>query len=160
MPSFDITSTVDMHEASNAVDQANREITTRFDFKGSNAKFELKENVITLSAQNTFQLEQMISILEIKLAKRKVDIRSMKFDEPQESLHEAKQTATIRQGIEQDAAKKIVKIIKDSKLKVQASIQGEQIRVNGKKRDDLQDAIAMLREQKIEIPLQYENFRD
>jgi cyclic-di-GMP-binding protein len=160
MPSFDITSKVDMHEVTNAIDQCNREVETRFDFKGSNAKFELAEKKINLTAQNTFQLKQMAAILENKMAKRKVDMRSFKFNDPEESLHEAKRTIDIRQGIEQDTAKKIVKIIKESKLKVQGSIQGEQVRVTGKNRDDLQGAIAMLREQKIEIPLQYENFRD
>lgn len=160
MPSFDITSKVDMHEINNAIDQCNREVETRFDFKGSGATFELAEKSIKLKAQNTFQITQMTGILEGKMAKRKVDIRSFKFNDTEESLHEAKLSIDIRQGIEQEMAKKIVKIIKDSKLKVQGSIQGEQIRVTGKNRDDLQEAIAMLREQKIEIPLQYENFRD
>jgi uncharacterized protein YajQ (UPF0234 family) len=160
MPSFDITSKVDMHEITNAIDQCSREVETRFDFKGSDAKFELAENKINLKAQNTFQLDQMVGILENKMAKRKVDIRSFKFNATEESLHEAKRTIDILQGIEQETAKKIVKTIKDSKLKVQASIQGDQIRISGKNRDDLQDTIAMLREQKTEIPLQYENFRD
>jgi uncharacterized protein YajQ (UPF0234 family) len=160
MPSFDIVSKIDMHEVTNAVDQANREVNTRFDFKNTNAKFELAEDKITLSAQNTFQLQQMLTILETKLAKRQIDIRCLNKKDPQESLHEAKQLINIRQGIDQELAKKITKLIKNSKLKVQAAIQGEQIRVTGKKRDDLQEAIAMLREQKLEVPLQYENFRD
>jgi cyclic-di-GMP-binding protein len=160
MPSFDIASKVNIHEVTNALDQANREITTRFDFKDSKAKFELNDDKISLRAQNTFQLQQMITILELKLAKRQIDIRCLTIDEPTESLHEAKQIATIKQGIDQALAKKIVKIIKDSGAKVQASIQGEQIRVTGKNRDDLQSTIAMLREQKLELPLQYENFRD
>lgn len=160
MPSFDITSEVDMHEASNAVDQANREVINRFDFKGTDAKFELVEDKITLSAQNAFQLQQMLSIIEIKLVKRKIDIKCLKINDPQESLHEAKQIINIQQGIDQELAKQITKLIKNSKLKVQAAIQGEQIRVTGKKRDDLQDAIAVLREQNLAIPLQYDNFRD
>jgi len=160
MPSFDIVSKIDMHEVTNAVDQANREVNTRFDFKNTNAKFELAEDKITLSAQNTFQLQQMITILESKLAKRQIDIRCLNINDPQESLHEAKQLINIRQGIDQELAKKIIKLIKNSKLKVQAAIQGEQIRVTGKKRDDLQEAISMLREQKLDVPLQYENFRD
>jgi uncharacterized protein YajQ (UPF0234 family) len=160
MPSFDITSTVEMHEVNNAVDQANREVMTRFDFKDTGAKFELNKDEITLKAQNTFQLQQMMNILETKLAKRNVDIKCLKVNDPQTSLHEAKQLVKIRQGIDQELAKKIIKLIKDSKLKVQAIIQADQIRVNGKKRDDLQEAIALLREQKLELPLQYGNFRD
>jgi uncharacterized protein YajQ (UPF0234 family) len=160
MPSFDIVSTVDMHEVSNAIDQANREVKNRFDFKNTDAKFESTEDKIVLSAQNTFQLQQMLSILELKLAKRNVDIKCLKINKPQESLHEAKQEVIIRQGIEPELAKKIIKLIKDSKLKVQATIQGNQIRVNGKKRDDLQKTIALLREQKFDLPLQYVNFRD
>ena len=160
MPSFDIVSKIDMHEVTNAVDQANREVNTRFDFKNTNAKFELAEDKIILSAQNTFQLQQMLTILENKLAKRQIDIRCLKKNDPQEILHEAKQLINIRQGIDQELAKKSTKLIKNSKLKVQAAIQGEQIRVTGKKRDDLQEVIAMLREQKLEVPLQYENFRD
>jgi uncharacterized protein YajQ (UPF0234 family) len=160
MPSFDIVSKIDMHEVTNAVDQANREVNTRFDFKNTNAKFELAEDKITLSAQNTFQLQQMLTILETKLAKRQIDIRCLNKKDPQESLHEAKQLINIRQGIDQELAKRITQLIKNSKLKVQAAIQGEQIRVTGKKRDDLQEVIAMSREQKLEVPLQYENFRD
>jgi uncharacterized protein YajQ (UPF0234 family) len=160
MPSFDIVSTVNMHEVANASDQANREIDNRFDFKGTGAKFELNNGAVVLTAQNTFQLQQMITILELKFSKRKIDIKCLKIDEPQENLHEAKQTITIRQGIDQELAKKIVKIIKNSKLKVQSAIQGEQIRVSGKKRDDLQNVISMLREEKLDMPLQYENFRD
>jgi cyclic-di-GMP-binding protein len=160
MPSFDITSKVDMHEINNAIDQTNREIGTRFDFKGSKAKVEFKDDKIAMIADNTFQLQQMLVILELKLAKRKVDTRCLKIDKPQESLSEAKQTIEIQQGINQEVAKKITKFIKDSKLKVQGNIQGDQVRVMGKKRDDLQDAIALLREQELGIPLQYENFRD
>ena len=160
MPSFDIVSEVSLHEIANAVDQANREVDTRFDFKGTDAKFELTGDKIVMSAQNTFQLQQMLTVLEIKMGKRNVDTRCFKIDKPLESLHEARQTINIRQGIDQEIAKTITKTIKNSKLKVQTAIQGDQIRVTGKKRDDLQEVITMLREEKIEIPLQYENFRD
>jgi uncharacterized protein YajQ (UPF0234 family) len=160
MPSFDIVSKIDLHEVTNAVDQSNREVDNRFDFKGTGAKFELTNNTVILTAQNTFQLQQMVNILELKFAKRKIDIKCLKKDEPQENLHEAKQIIHIRQGIDQELAKRIVKTIKNSKLKVQAAIQGDQIRVTGKKRDDLQNVISMLREEKIDLPLQYENFRD
>jgi cyclic-di-GMP-binding protein len=160
MPSFDIVSKINMHEITNAIDQSNREITSRFDFKDTNAKFEFKDNKATLTAQNNFQLKQMLSILEIKCTKRGIDIRCLKINDPQESLHEAKQLIDIKQGIDQETAKKITKFIKDSKVKTQTAIQGEQIRVTGKKRDDLQVVITMLREQKLDLPLQYENFRD
>jgi len=160
MPSFDITSKVDMHEITNAIDQANREIENRFDFKDSHATFELKKDEIILFAQNTFQLQQMIPILELKMTKRKLDIRSLKINKPEENLSQAKQTMTIKQGIDHDLGKKITKLIKDSKIKVQASMQGEQIRITGKKRDDLQEIIALLNQQNFELPLQFENFRD
>lgn len=160
MPSFDIVSEVNLHEASNAVDQANREVGTRFDFKGSDARYDLAEAVVTLHAQTEFQLQQMMDILHTKLAKRGVDIACLKIDPPLVSGKEARQTVTLRQGIDSTLAKTIVKLIKDSKLKVQAAIQGEQVRVTGKKRDDLQDVIALLREAKLELPLQYVNFRD
>jgi cyclic-di-GMP-binding protein len=160
MPSFDITSKVDTHELTNAIDQANREVSNRFDFKDSNAKFIFTTDEINLVAQNKFQLQQMMDILELKLSKRKIDPRCLKIDEPKESLHEAKQKITIKTGIDTEMGKKIVKIIKDSKLKVQAAIQDNQVRVTGNKRDDLQTVIAMLRQQHLDIPLQYENFRD
>lgn len=160
MPSFDIISEASMHEVSNAVDQANREVSTRFDFKNTGANFELAGDKINLTAQNTFQLQQMVNILETKFAKRNIDIRCLQINEPQESLHEAKQLINIRRGIDSELAKKITKLIKNSKLKVQSTIQGEQIRVTGKKRDDLQAVIVMLREEKLDIPLQFENFRD
>lgn len=160
MPSFDIVSKVALNEVTNAVDQATREVTTRFDFKDSGARFEHAKDNVTLIAQNKFQLEQMVTILNTKLTKRGVDVGSIKFDKPQESLHEARQVATIQQGIEQEIAKKIVKMIKDSKLKVQSAIMGDHIRVTGKKRDDLQNAIALLRDGEFDIPLQFENFRD
>lgn len=160
MPSFDIVSKVALNEVTNAVDQASREVTTRFDFKDSGARFEYVKDAITLIAQNKFQLEQMMVILNIKLTKRSIDVASIEYGKIQESLHEARQVATIHQGIEQDAAKKIVKAIKDTKIKVQAAIMGDQIRVTGKKRDDLQDAMAVLRKGEFDVPLQFENFRD
>ena len=160
MPSFDIVSEVNLQEVRNAVDQANREISTRFDFKGTNAKIEHTEKKIDLTAQNEFQLKQMLDILQNKLIKRGVGIGSLTIGKINTNLNEARQEVTIKQGIDSELAKKIVKIIKDSKMKVQTAIQGEQVRVTGKKRDDLQEVIALMRQQKIELPLQYTNFRD
>lgn len=160
MPSFDVVSEIDRHEAVNAVDQANREVGTRFDFKGSGANFELKDSVITMTAQAEFQLKQMLDVLQIKLSKRGIDIACLKIDPPQVAGKEARQLVTLRQGLDAPLAKKIVQAVKDSKLKVQASIQGEQVRITGKKRDDLQDVIALLRNGKFELPLQFNNFRD
>ena len=160
MPSFDVVSEVDMHEVTNGIDQANREVSTRFDFKGTDAHFEQNEADITLHAQTDFQLKQMLDILQTKLAKRGVDITCLQIDEPEIAGKEARQKITLRQGLDAPLAKKIVKLVKDSRIKVQASIQGEKIRVSGKKRDDLQQVIAMLRGTKFDMPLQYENFRD
>lgn len=160
MPSFDIVSEFDMHEAANAVDQANREVTTRFDFKGSNARFEQKDEVVTLHAEVEFQLQQMLDILQSKLVKRGVDISCMDIADPQISGKAAQQKITLKQGIETELAKKIVKFIKDKKLKVQAAIQGDKVRVTGKKRDDLQEVIQALRAEKWDMPLQFNNFRD
>ncbi|MEJ2590565.1 MAG: YajQ family cyclic di-GMP-binding protein [Candidatus Thiodiazotropha sp.] len=160
MPSFDIVSEVDLQEVRNAVDQANREVGTRFDFKGVEANYELKENEVTLRAEQEFQLGQMMDILRQKLVKRSVDIACMEIRDPESSLNAARQTVIIRQGIESDLAKKMVKDIKASKLKVQAQIQGDQVRVTGKKRDDLQHVIGLLRESDYGLPLQYQNFRD
>ena len=160
MPSFDVISTLDQHEVSNAVDQANREISTRFDFKGTNARIELSKQTITIVAPTDFQLKQVDEILRNKFAKRNVDIRSFNYKEIDTSLSEAKQIIEVKQGIDQDNAKKIIKIIKEANLKVQTSIQGDQIRVTGKKRDDLQAVISLLRQSKVPLPLQYENFRD
>ena len=160
MPSFDVVSEIDQHEAANAIDQANREVGTRFDFKGSDANFELKESVITMTAQAEFQLKQMLDVLQIKLSKRGIDITCLKIDPPQVAGKEARQVVTLRQGLDAPLAKKVVQAIKDSKLKVQASIQGEQVRITGKKRDDLQDVMALLRGGKFELPLQFNNFRD
>ncbi len=160
MPSFDIVSEYDSHEASNAVDQANREIDTRFDFRGSNATFTLEEQIITLESDNDFQLQQMIDILNNKLIKRGIDIACMDIDEPELRGQRAKQKVTLKEGIDQPTAKIIVKLVKDKKMKVQAAIQGEKVRITGKKRDDLQSVMAMLKEEKLEIPLQFNNFRD
>jgi uncharacterized protein YajQ (UPF0234 family) len=161
MPSFDIVSEFDAHEVHNAVDQANKEVTTRFDFKGSNAQFELQENSILMKAASTFQLQQMLPILFSKMTKRGVDIACMETGDIQDTGKTAQQPVTLNQGIETPIAKKIVKIIKDKKLKVQTAIQGEKLRVTGKKRDDLQQVIAMLKvEESIDLPLQFENFRD
>ncbi|MCU7811432.1 MAG: YajQ family cyclic di-GMP-binding protein [Candidatus Thiodiazotropha sp. (ex Notomyrtea botanica)] len=160
MPSFDIVSEVDIQEVRNAVDQANREVGTRFDFKGVDANFELKESEITLRAEQEFQLSQMMDILRQKLVKRGVDITCMDIGEPETSLNAAHQSVVIKQGIESDLAKKMVKNLKASKLKVQAQIQGQQVRVTGKKRDDLQQVISLLRETDYGLPLQYQNFRD
>lgn len=160
MPSFDIVSKVDNHELTNAVDQANRELTTRFDFKGVDAKFELSDNSINLSAPSDFQLQQMADILRNKLVKRNIDIRSLDYKDPEIQLSVARQEIVVKQGIDKELAKKITKDIKASKMKVQPAIQGEQVRVTGKKRDDLQQAISMLKEGEYEQPLQFENFRD
>jgi uncharacterized protein YajQ (UPF0234 family) len=149
-----------MHELANALDQCNREIGTRFDFKGSDANVEQAEALLTLHADNEFQIKQISDILHSKLAKRGVDVGVLKADKIEISGSKALQKITVRQGIESDLAKKIVKLIKDSKLKVQAAIQGEQVRVSGKKRDDLQEVMALLRGAQLELPLQYINFRD
>ncbi|MEW8301172.1 MAG: YajQ family cyclic di-GMP-binding protein [Candidatus Thiodiazotropha sp.] len=160
MPSFDIISEVDLQEVRNAVDQANREIGTRFDFKGVDAAFEQNENEVRLRAEQEFQLNQMMDILRQKLVKRKVDIAAMDIKDPETSLNAARQLVIIKQGIESDVAKKMIKQIKGSKLKVQAQIQGDQIRVTGKKRDDLQQVITLMRDSDYGLPLQYQNFRD
>lgn len=160
MPSFDIVSELNAHEVANAVDQANREVGTRFDFKGTHAKYELKDLVITLSAPADFQLKQMMEILKLKLTKRGIEIACMKVDEPVISGQTAKQVVTLRQGIDTELGKKIQRLIKDSKLKVQAAIQDQQVRVSGKSRDELQEAIALVRGGKLELPLQFTNFRD
>ena len=160
MPSFDVVSQVDLHELTNAVDQANREIANRFDFKGTDSRIERSGLLLTLEGSNEFQLKQMLDILHSKLVKRGVDIGSLEEGKVQESGSRARQDLTVRQGIDKDTARKMVKLVKESKLKVQAAVQGEQIRVTGKKRDELQRVIALLREASFELPLQYLNFRD
>lgn len=160
MPSFDIVSEVDIQEVRNAVDQAKREIATRFDFKGTKCSFELNETEITLKGEQEFQLGQMMDILRQKLVKRKVDIACMDVKEPETTLNATTQKVLIKQGIETETARKMVKMIKGSKLKVQAQIQGDQVRVTGKKRDDLQQVIALFKQADFDLPLQYSNFRD
>ncbi|MEO8400613.1 MAG: YajQ family cyclic di-GMP-binding protein [Gammaproteobacteria bacterium] len=160
MPSFDVVSKIDNHEVTNAVDQANREIGTRFDFKGTDSRLELTKNTITLIAPTDFQLKQLDEILRNKLSKRGIDTRSLEYKNPEIKLNEARQIVEVKEGIETEKAKKLVKIIKEANLKVQAAIQGDQVRVTGKKRDDLQTVIAFLRQAKFELPLQFENFRD
>ena len=160
MPSFDVVSDFDQHEASNAVDQANREVQTRFDFKGTGSKFVLEEQVVTLTTESDFQLKQMMDILQQKLAKRGVDIACLEEQEPEFSGSEARQKVVLRRGIDADRARKLVKDIKAAKLKVQAAIQGDKLRVSGKKRDDLQSVISLLKDTDAGLPLQYENFRD
>jgi cyclic-di-GMP-binding protein len=160
MPSFDVVSEIDRHELANAVDQANRAIDNRFDFRGSGAKFELSEWVVTLEAPSAFQVQQMMAILTDKLARRGVDVKAMSPEKPEVALNKARQKVVMKHGIDTDSARKVVKAIKESKFKVQATIQGEQVRVTGKKRDDLQDVIQMLRKTTLELPLQFTNFRD
>jgi len=160
MPSFDVVSKIDMHELTNAVDQTNREIGNRFDFKGTNSKVERTEETLTLIAPSAFQVNQIRDILNMRVAKRGIDVRALEYGELKESTGEARQEAKIRQGIDADTARKIVKLVKDSKLKVQAQIQGDQLRVSGKKKDDLQQVIALIRNSKLELPLQFTNFRD
>jgi len=160
MPSFDVISEVDKHELTNAVDQATRELTNRFDFKGVDAGFELDGFVITLSAPSDFQLKQMLEILRARLTARRIDVRSLDVAEPEVNLASAKQKVTVKQGIEQPIAKKIIAEIKAAKIKVEPQINGDKLRVSGKKKDDLQLAMALLRKSAIEQPLQFDNFRD
>ncbi len=160
MPSFDIVSEINMHELTNAVDQTSREISTRFDFKGTGAKIEQAKNVLTLHADNEFQIKQIMDILRGKLVKRSIDLECLEEGKIESSGSKALQKNTLREGIDAETARKVSRIIKDSKLKVQTAIQGEQVRVTGKKRDDLQDVITLLRNAKVGLPLQYINFRD
>jgi uncharacterized protein YajQ (UPF0234 family) len=160
MPSFDIVSEIDMHEVTNAVDQAKRELGNRWDFKNVDADIEQDEKGITVSAEQEFQLEQLMDMLRMAFAKRNIDSRALAENGESKAGKLVKQHLLLKQGIETDMAKKVVKMIKDAKLKVQASIQGDKVRVNGKKRDDLQTAIALLKEAELEIPLQFNNFRD
>ena len=161
MPSFDIVSEVDMHEVNNALDQSNREVGTRFDFKGVDASFELNNgSEITVSAEADFQIQQMLEMQRSKMVKRGIDIKSLKEGEVQMVGKKASMIVTVQQGIESDIARKIVKAVKEAKLKVQTAIQGEKLRVTGKKRDDLQQVIAFLKDGSFGVPLQFDNFRD
>ena len=160
MPSFDVVSEIDHHELKNALDQANREIGTRYDFKGSNSKIDQAANELTLEAESEFQIKQMVPILKEKMSKRDIDVDCLDFADIGEMNKRARQQISVREGLDKDLARKMVKLIKDSKIKVQVAIQGEQLRVNGKKRDDLQQVMQLLREAKLGIPLQFNNFRD
>lgn len=160
MPSFDIISEFDKHEVKNAIDQANKEVSTRFDFKGSNSTFEFTEDKLIMISESTFQLQQMFGIVCSKLSRRGIDIACMEVADPKGSGKMMRQEITLKQGLDTVLAKKIVKLIKDKKMKVQAAIQGDQVRVTGKKRDDLQEVIQMLRDEKLEMPLQFSNFRE
>lgn len=160
MPSFDVVSEVDSHEVTNAVDQANRELAQRFDFKDSGAVFELNDMTVSVKAEVDFQLKQMLEILKLRFAKRGIDVRCLEIKDPVVNLAAAVQEVILRQGVDADTARQIVRLVKDSKLKVQASMQGEKVRIIGKQRDELQSAMALLRKAKIERPLQFNNFRD
>lgn len=160
MPSFDIVSEVDTHELTNAVDQANKEVSTRFDFKGANASFKVADDGVLMEAESKFQLGQMKDILYSKCTKRGVDLGNLKPDQANERGMRATQQIRVQEGIEVEIGKKVVKKIKQEKFKVQASIQGDQVRVTGKKRDDLQAVMAMLKAADMELPLQFKNFRD
>lgn len=160
MPSFDVVSEIDQHELTNAVDQTNREVGNRFDFKGSNSKVERGDGVLNIESQSDFQIKQIVDVLHQKMVKRGLDIRSLVEAEVELRGSRAYLSITVNEGIEKDLARKIVKMVKERKMKVQAAIQGEQVRITGKKRDDLQQAIAMLKESDIDQPLQFNNFRD
>ena len=160
MPSFDVVSNFDAHEVSNAVNQANHEVNTRFDFKGTGSKFELEGQLVTLTTQSDFQLKQMLDMLRQKLAKRGIDIGCMKEEKPEVTSSQAQQKVILRKGIDMPLAKDLVKTIKGSKLKVQVAIQGDKLRVNSKNRDNLQSIIGLLKNMDIDLPLQYENFRN
>jgi uncharacterized protein YajQ (UPF0234 family) len=160
MPSFDVVSEIDHHELKNALDQANREIGTRYDFKGSSAVIEQSGNDLKLEAESEFQIKQMVPILKEKMSKRGIDVECLELGDVVEMNRRAYQPVAVREGLDQDLARKMVKLIKESKLKVQAAIQGDQLRVNGKKRDDLQQVMQLLRDAKLGIPLQFNNFRD
>ena len=160
MPSFDVVSEVEMHELNNAIDQANREVSTRFDFKGADCSFELSDEQITLKAEGDFQLKQMRDVLRSKMVKRKIDTGALDIQDPEGSLKNTRQKILLKQGLDGDAGRKVTKLIKAAKFKVQTQIQGNQVRITGKKRDDLQKVMAMLREENIGVPVQFTNFRD
>ena len=160
MPSFDVVSEVDFHEVTNALDQANRELSTRFDFRGVKATFERAEGIVTMTADADIQLQQMLDILQNKLHHRGIDISCLEVADAIKLGKQVKQKVTIKQGLDSDLSRKIVKLIKAKKLKVQAAIQGDKVRITGKKRDDLQQAIAVLKAEEFELPLQFDNFRD
>jgi uncharacterized protein YajQ (UPF0234 family) len=160
MPSFDVVSEIDTHELTNAVDQASRELEQRFDFKGTEARFELQDTTVTMIAPAEFQLKQMLDILKLRVAKRGIDVACLDVQKAQVNLAKATQPVILKHGIDADAGRKVSRLIKDSKLKVQAQVQGDKVRIIGKKRDDLQEAIALLRKSEVGVPLQFNNFRD
>ena len=160
MPSFDTVSKVDIHELTNAVDQAKRELENRYDLRGTGARFELEGYVVTQFAPSEYQLNQLLEILRLRLTARHIDPRSMDLGKVEINLAQARRQITIKQGIEQVVAKKLVASLKEAKLKVEGQINGDKLRVSGKKRDDLQAAMALLRKADVELPLQFENFRD
>tara|TARA_B100000700_G_scaffold330775_1_gene458923 strand:- start:7427 stop:7909 length:483 start_codon:yes stop_codon:yes gene_type:complete len=160
MPSFEIKSELNTHEVANAVDQANRIIQNRFDFKGTGARFNLGEGSISLSSQEEFQLHQMLPILKESLTKRGIDLKCLHLGDVEVSSGNAKQLVTLKEGIDQESGKRIIQLIKSNKLKVQVSMQGESLRVSGKKRDDLQEVIGIVKKEDFNLALQYENFRD
>ena len=161
MPSFDIVSELDKHELQNALDQANKEVTTRYDFKGTNSSFEVKDTTVTMNTQSDFQLDQMFDILVQKANRRGIDVKCMEVKDPDVQLKTAKQVIEMKEGLDAPLAKKIIKAIKDSKIKVQAANQGDSVRVTGKKRDDLQQVMQLLKGMEdLDMPLQFNNFRD
>lgn len=161
MPSFDVVSEVDKQELRNALDQANREVSTRFDFKGSDARIEQSDFVLTVYADDEFKLRQVNDVLQAKLVKRSIDIKCLELGPPEKiSGDKLKQTVTVKVGLETELAKRLVKLVKDSSLKLQASIQGNLVRVTGAKKDTLQEAIALIRKADVGFPLQFKNFRD
>jgi|ERR1700683_2079314 cyclic-di-GMP-binding protein len=160
MPSFDVVSKVDLHELTNAVDQAKRELEKRYDLRGTGARFELEDAAITQFAASEYQLEQLLDILRLRLSARGIDPRVLDLSEVEVNLAGARRTLSVKQGIEHESARKLVAYLKDAKLKVDVQIQGDKLRVSGKKRDELQQAMALLRKAPIELPLQFENLRD
>ncbi|WP_299879952.1 YajQ family cyclic di-GMP-binding protein [uncultured Cocleimonas sp.] len=160
MPSFDVVSEIDMHELRNAVDQANKEVTTRYDFKGSDCSFELNDEVITLKAEGEFQIKQMRDVLRSKMVARKVDTSALDIQDVEGQLKNTRQRMLLKQGLDGDAGRKVSKLIKAGKFKVTTQMQDKQVRVTGKKRDDLQQVMAMLRAEDIGVPVQFTNFRD
>ncbi len=160
MPSFDIESKIDNHELSNSIDQTNRVVSTRYDLKDANSKITLQDNTIKVSANETFQLEQIIPVLKENLSKRKIDLKGLRIGDAQESNNTASVDIELIQGISTEIGKEINTLIKSKKMKVQSSIQGDSVRVTGKKRDDLQDVILLIKDQNFDIPLQFQNFRD
>lgn len=159
MPSFDVVSEVDRHELTNAVDQANRELGNRFDFRNVDARFELEESVVTLRAPSGFQLQQMLDILRARMAARKIDVRCLDVADPETNVAGSRQKVTVRQGIDQANAKNLVQMIKAAKLKVDTQVQGDKLRVSGKKKDDLQAVISLLKNADFGVALQFTNYR-